>query len=99
MGYHVLTLHHITLHSYVVPACGQHFGSIILTDCQVLQEDVPQRPRGYTPWTETEEQRLRDGFKRYGRSWDMIQKTCQLRHRTPGQLKDKWRNLEQSHQK
>eukprot|EP00931_Biecheleriopsis_adriatica_P100369 TRINITY_DN75695_c0_g1_i1.p1 TRINITY_DN75695_c0_g1~~TRINITY_DN75695_c0_g1_i1.p1 ORF type:complete len:373 (-),score=71.15 TRINITY_DN75695_c0_g1_i1:166-1242(-) len=62
-------------------------------DSEVKQGDVPSRPRSYESWTEQEERRLIDGYKKYGKSWATIRTTCSLRHRTQIQIKDKWRNL------
>ncbi|CAE8649128.1 unnamed protein product, partial [Polarella glacialis] len=62
-------------------------------DSEVLQGHVPAPQRSYQPWTLADEQRLMEGFKKYGRSWETIRTTFQLRHKTSGQVKDKWRNL------
>jgi len=62
-------------------------------DSEVLQGHVPAPHRSYQPWTLADEQRLMEGFKKYGRSWETIRTTFQLRHKTSGQVKDKWRNL------
>lgn len=58
----------------------------------VLFGDVPGT-RAYTPWTDDEEQRLIAGQKRYGNQWELIRKSCDLRHRFGTQLREKWRNL------
>eukprot|EP00933_Yihiella_yeosuensis_P060642 TRINITY_DN6339_c0_g1_i1.p1 TRINITY_DN6339_c0_g1~~TRINITY_DN6339_c0_g1_i1.p1 ORF type:complete len:443 (-),score=84.52 TRINITY_DN6339_c0_g1_i1:165-1493(-) len=62
-------------------------------DSDVFRGDIPKKVRTYNPWTAEEERRLIAGYNKYGKSWEMISKTCNLRHRTPVQLKDKWRNL------
>lgn len=58
----------------------------------VLCGDVPGT-RAYTPWTDDEERRLIAGQKRYGNQWELIRKSCDLRHRFGTQLREKWRNL------
>eukprot|EP00440_Ansanella_granifera_P016208 gb/GFBE01017609.1/.p1 GENE.gb/GFBE01017609.1/~~gb/GFBE01017609.1/.p1 ORF type:complete len:394 (+),score=80.75 gb/GFBE01017609.1/:1-1182(+) len=65
-------------------------------DSAAAREDVPARIRRYDLWTEQEERRLIEGYRRYGKSWSMIRTTCDLRHRTAIQIKDKWRNLKKA---
>lgn len=60
--------------------------------------EVPQgvSVRGRVPWTMEEEQRLIDGYQRYGSRWEHIRQPCNLKHRTGTQLKDKITNLVKS---
>jgi len=62
-------------------------------DSKVTKGDVPKPRRGYDVWTQSEEQRVIVGFEKYGRQWELIRTTCDLRHRTGSQIKDKWRQL------
>lgn len=62
-------------------------------DSMVTKGDVPKPRRGYDVWTESEEQRVIAGFEKYGRQWELIRTTFDLRHRTGSQIKDKWRVL------
>lgn len=62
-------------------------------DSKVTRGDVPKPRRGYDVWTESEEQRVIAGFEKYGRQWELIRTTFDLRHRTGSQIKDKWRQL------
>jgi len=55
--------------------------------------DVPGRQRHYLAWTPQEEDRLRAGFQKYGKSWETIRTTQGLKHRTGSQIRDKWRSL------
>jgi len=54
---------------------------------------VPGRTREYRQWTEAEEDRLMEGYRARGASWECIRKDFGLAHRTGTQLKDKWRTL------
>lgn len=58
---------------------------------------MKRESRGYRVWSETEEQALREGVKRYGvGSWETIRQDKSftvLRQRSGVQLKDKWRNM------
>uniref|UniRef100_A0A7S1WD46 Myb-like domain-containing protein n=1 Tax=Alexandrium catenella TaxID=2925 RepID=A0A7S1WD46_ALECA len=53
---------------------------------------IPMR-RGHSPWSEEEEVRLIEGYRRYGSAWERIRVTCDLSHRKGTQLREKWRNL------
>merc|ERR1712008_84950 len=59
----------------------------------VSRSDVPMERRSHQGWTQTEEMRLKEGYARYGRKWELIRKSCGLRHRLGTQLREKWRNL------
>lgn len=60
----------------------------------IFGEDMPiERSRKREAWTADEEQRLIQGYKRYGTQWENIRTTCNLEHRNGVQLKDKVRNL------
>jgi len=63
-------------------------------DSFVAQGGAPKRRKEYSAWTEGEEQRLLEGFRIYGKQWNMISKSCGLQHRSGVQIKDKWRTLQ-----
>ncbi|CAE7827491.1 PDIL5-4 [Symbiodinium sp. CCMP2592] len=47
-------------------------------DSFVAQGGAPKRRKEYSAWTEGEEQRLLEGFRIYGKQWNMISKSCGL---------------------
>ncbi|CAE7390055.1 unnamed protein product [Symbiodinium pilosum] len=65
-------------------------------DSFVARGQAPKARKEYSAWTEGEEQRLLEGFKKYGKQWSMISKCCGLRHRNGMQIKDKWRILKKN---
>ncbi|CAE7296900.1 unnamed protein product [Symbiodinium natans] len=76
------------------PAGGQGPNSKKRSLAQTLDFVAQGRaPKEYKAWTEDEEQRLLEGFRKYGKQWKMISKCCGLPHRNGTQVKDKWRVL------
>ncbi|CAE7548963.1 unnamed protein product [Symbiodinium sp. CCMP2456] len=72
------------------------FAQLVEGDTSVAQAGAPKPRKEYTVWTEGEEQRLLEGFRIYGKQWNMISKSCGLQHRNGIQIKDKWRNLQKN---
>ena len=70
------------------------FAQLLDGDTSVAQGGAPKLRKEYSAWTEGEEQRLLEGFRIYGKQWNMISKSCGLQHRNGMQIKDKWRNLQ-----
>ncbi|CAE7191373.1 unnamed protein product, partial [Symbiodinium microadriaticum] len=70
------------------------FAQILEGDSFVAQGGAPKSRKEYSAWTEGEEQRLLEGFRVYGKQWNMISKCCGLQHRSGMQIKDKWRILQ-----
>jgi len=79
----------------VAPLCKRirSAAPVVSSLSSVSRSDVPMERRGSNRWTQTEEMRLKEGYARYGRKWELIRNTCGLRHRLGTQLREKWRNL------
>mmetsp|Transcript_12847 Transcript_12847/g.35219 ORF Transcript_12847/g.35219 Transcript_12847/m.35219 type:complete len:107 (-) Transcript_12847:199-519(-) len=57
----------------------------------VARRDIVVRRR--VAWTEDEERRLIEGYRRYPKRWETIRTQFGLQHRTGIHLKDKWRTM------
>ncbi|CAK0848179.1 unnamed protein product [Prorocentrum cordatum] len=66
-------------------------------DSDIFRDDIPAaRVHDRMAWTPEEEQRLVEGQRRFGNRWETVRTTCNLRHRTGSQLREKFRNLQRA---